>query len=200
MKAATTLTGIVACGGQSLRMGKDKSLMMYFGKPQWLYLAQLLSPFCDDVFISCNAGQAENIPANFKCIIDAPAFAGIGPMASVLSPFNEMPDVSLLVVGCDYPLVSREHLQQLVHARQPDMDAVCFASPEKNILEPLITIYENSSKALLMRNFKRKQYSLRHALGELRSIQIIPSSFDSLTSVDDQAGYEIMKKVLANKI
>src|SRR6478735_6633462 len=99
----TALYGLVICGGQSTRMGTDKSLLDYYGKAQRYYVHEMLQPFCEKVFLSCNEQQAATITGNYETIADAPAYSDIGPMAGLLSAFGQYPDKAFLVVACDYP-------------------------------------------------------------------------------------------------
>ena len=48
----SVLHGLVVCGGQSTRMGMDKSQLQYHGVPQREWLYELLQPLCEDVYIS----------------------------------------------------------------------------------------------------------------------------------------------------
>jgi molybdopterin-guanine dinucleotide biosynthesis protein A len=46
------VNGLVLAGGKSVRMGKAKDLLHWHGKEQRYFAADLLAPFCDEVFIS----------------------------------------------------------------------------------------------------------------------------------------------------
>src|SRR5688572_12144584 len=166
------LHGLVVCGGQSSRMGQDKSLLDYHGLPQREYLRALLLPFCNRVWISCNPMQAELMVQDEACIPDPKKFEGIGPMASLLSAFEKIPSAAFLVVGCDYPFVDSRHLRELVSSRSPAKDAVCFRNPMSGFIEPLVAVYENSMSPLLTENFNQNKYSLRHLLGDANAIVI----------------------------
>ena len=194
------LSGLVICGGQSSRMGEDKSLINYNGKPQREYLCELLQPFCEDVFISCNKEQATSILPPYKTIVDDDKYAGVGPMAGLLSAFEKYPDAAFLVVGCDYPFLRKKHLHDLVEARIGLDDAVFFSNPETNMEEPLICIYENNSYHKLLKNFREKKYSLRHFLREANTCMIFPGSVEFLQSVDTIESYHTAKELLVAKL
>jgi molybdopterin-guanine dinucleotide biosynthesis protein A len=194
--AAQSLTGLVVCGGKSSRMGRDKSLLSYHGRPQRYFLADMLRPFCENVFISCNAGQAKEVPAGWQTIPDSASYADIGPMASLLSAFERLPGADFLVIGCDYPFVDASHLRQLVKAFEGS-DAVCFRHGE--ILEPLVAIYSYRMGQKLHDAFKNGKLSLRHFLAEIHCKYIEVPSADFLRSVDDEAGYHHAMDSLARR-
>ena len=76
------LNGLVLAGGKSQRMGKDKGGLNYHGKAQREYEADLISKYCNDVFISYSETQAD-IPASpYKVIKDT--FTGLGPYGACL--------------------------------------------------------------------------------------------------------------------
>src|SRR4051812_39594577 len=109
----TNVYGLVVCGGKSSRMGKDKSMLDYHGKPQRYYLYEMLEPLCEQVFISCSKEQAATIPSEYKIIEDAAEYEDIGPMAALLSAFKKYPKASFIAVGCDYPFINDHHLNKL---------------------------------------------------------------------------------------
>ena len=77
----SVLHGLVVCGGQSTRMGMDKSQLQYHGVPQREWLYELLQPLCEDVYISCNAEQAAEIGDSYPTITDATIYRNIGPVS-----------------------------------------------------------------------------------------------------------------------
>jgi molybdenum cofactor guanylyltransferase len=145
MEQKRKLYGLVLAGGRSVRMGEDKSLMDWHGKPQRLHMADLLMHFCSDVYISCRQDQASGIPAPYKTLTDSVDSGG--PIAGILSAFSAFPDAAWLVVACDLPLLDREALQQLVQSADLSMLATVFRSPVDGMPEPLIAIWEPGAAA-----------------------------------------------------
>ncbi|MFM9945339.1 MAG: NTP transferase domain-containing protein [Bacteroidia bacterium] len=190
------LYGLVVCGGQSSRMGTDKSLLQYHDLPQRYYLYNLLDPLCDKVFLSCNKHQAAEINEFYNLIIDIPDYFNIGPIAALLSAYRQFPEASFLVIGCDYPFIKENDLKKLVANRDVKKQAVYYFNPESNFEEPLLAIYENSCLPILLENFEKGNFSLRHFLKSINSEKIYPESLESLTSVDTVEQYqEVLLKI-----
>jgi len=196
----TTLSGLILCGGQSSRMGEDKSLLNYHGKPQRFHLYEMLQLFCDNVYISCSRQQVQAIPSSYNPIVDAEKYYGIGPMAGLLTAFEKFPDRAFFVIGCDYPFIEKKHFQYLADERTGLDDAVCYCHQETMISEPLITIYERSSYLKIRKCFEEKNYSLRQYLDEANACMIFPENFDFLKSVDDIKTYRQTKELLIAKL
>ena len=184
------LYGLVVCGGQSTRMGTDKSLLKYHDIAQRYYVYQMLEGFCDKVFISCNTDQAIEIDEFYNLIIDKPPYVNIGPMAALLSANLMYPDASFLVLGCEYPFITQNDLKKLIESRETETEAICFYNPETQFEEPLLAIYENRCLVKLHHYFKEGNYSVRHFLKTIKTKRITPSSFNSITSVDTIKQYK----------
>lgn len=183
------LYGLVVCGGQSSRMGTDKSLLEYYNLPQRYYVYNMLQSLCDQVFLSCNPNQALEIDSFYNSLIDKSDYANIGPMAALLSAYQKYPNASFLVVGCDYPFIDTNALKKLIENRSSVTESVCYFNPETNTEEPLLTIYENACLPKMLKNFEEGNYSLRHFLKSINTKKIIPESLESLISVDTMEQY-----------
>ena len=142
------INGLVLAGGKSTRMGRDKSSIPWHGKEQQYYMADLLRPLCNDVFISHRKEQASETNENYKTLTDT--YTGIGPYGAILSAFQFQPDAAWLVVACDLPLLDKETLGYLLASRNSDTMATTFQSPHDGLPEPLITIWEPKSYQVLL--------------------------------------------------
>ncbi|AZQ64569.1 hypothetical protein EI427_10275 [Flammeovirga pectinis] len=140
------LKGLVLVGGKSTRMGSDKAVLDYHGKPQWEYAKELLAPYCDEVFISV-AEEAKSYKGTPQ-ITDK--FLGLGPMGGILSAFQEDPNSGWLVIACDLPLLSEKSLDHLVTKRNTHKMATSFKSPTLEFPEPLICIWEPKAYGTLL--------------------------------------------------
>jgi molybdenum cofactor guanylyltransferase len=142
------LHGLVLAGGFSTRMQRDKGLLTYHGKPQREFAYELLSEFCQEVYLSCRADQVAELEGKFNYIPDA--FLGLGPKGGILSAFQRNPDAAWLVLACDLPYLNRETLAYLVQNRNPAKVATAFMDGENEFPEPLITVYEPKIYPILL--------------------------------------------------
>jgi molybdopterin-guanine dinucleotide biosynthesis protein A len=178
----TPLNGLVLAGGKSTRMGHDKSTIKWHGKEQQYYLADLLEPFCAEVFISRREEQIVINP-NYKILVDS--YTGIGPYGAILSAFKVRPDLAWLVVACDLPLIDKSILSYLLENRNPSAMATTFQSPFDGLPEPLVTIWEPGSFAVLLSYLSNGYTCPRKVLIKTNSAHILqPTDEDSLMNVN----------------
>ncbi|WP_276134433.1 molybdenum cofactor guanylyltransferase [Polluticoccus soli] len=182
--------GLVVCGGKSSRMGTDKSLVNYHGKPQRYHLYELMKPHCERVFISCNALQVPDIPSEYEVLVDDPEYGDIGPMAALLTAFKQHPEASFMVVGCDYPFFSQAHIEQLSKATLQSENAAAFYNADNEFYEPLLAGYQSIVKHTLELNFRLKNLSLQRILKEVSADIIEAGDEMAIQSIDTIDGYE----------
>ncbi len=147
--AAPPLYGLVLAGGRSRRMGEDKTLIRYHGKPQREYVADLLAGFCERVFISGRPDQAGEPVGTYEWLPDT--FLELGPFGGLLSAFRRHPDRAWLVMAVDLPAMPAEGLMRLVAARQSGKIATAFRNDTSGFPEPLVTIWEPSAYPVLLK-------------------------------------------------
>ena len=130
--------GLVIAGGKSTRMGMDKSELVYYYKPQWEHLADLMDGLGLDTYISLAPGSDSQ--GEYPVIEDT--FLDLGPYGAILSALRSDPNSAWLTVAIDIPLLDREVLQNLIVNRDAGKMATCFHNPVTAFPEPLITIWE----------------------------------------------------------
>ena len=128
-------------------MGHDKGAIDYHGKPQREYMADLLSEFCEEVFLSVRPNQ--QLESNYPVLKDT--FLGMGPYGGILSAFKKDPNAAWFVVATDIPFVNKTALQKLFDQRNLSKVATCFHNEESGFPEPLISIWEPRAYPTLLR-------------------------------------------------
>ena len=152
--AQPKLYGLVLAGGKSTRMGRDKGLIDYHGKPQREYVFEMMNAVCDRTFLSFREGQ--EMESDLPILRDT--FKGLGPFGAILSAFREHPNQAWLVVACDLPLLDKKTIDFLIKNRNSSAVATAFYNPETDFPEPLITIWEPRSYPILYQ-FLARGYS-----------------------------------------
>ncbi len=127
--------GLILAGGQSLRMGTDKSKLNYHGVDQLRYLGSLFDKLGMEYFISRR--DSSSLPNELD-----DRFIGLGPMGALLTAFQRAPDVCWLSVACDLPLVDITLLESLIARRNVYKAATCFYNRETSFPEPMIALWE----------------------------------------------------------
>ncbi len=185
--------GLILTGGFSKRMGKEKALLDYHGKPQFTYLFDLLSQFCEKVFLSCRAAQSLQFGDQYPKILDI--HDGIGPMNGLLSFFEKYPSQACLIVACDMPFIDERAIRFLIKNRQSDQFATAFKS-KKEFPEPLLTIWEPKSYKELNTAFQKGNFSLRDIL-QINNCHILQTANDkTLLNINNPEELETVLEVL----
>lgn len=164
------LYGLVFAGGKSLRMGHDKGLIPYHGKPQREFLFELLSTVCDTVFTSCK--QTEDVPATLNPLPDY--YPLESPLNGLLTCFHHHANVAWLTVPVDMPYVDFTTIEFLLKNRDVKKLATCFYDSEGIEPEPLLTLWEPASKPYLITYYEKgnkgiKTFLLQHEVNLLRA-------------------------------
>lgn len=180
--------GLVLCGGKSSRMGTDKSMLIYYDKPQRYQVYEMLQPLCEQVFISGNQEQAGSIAAGYSFFADHDSYRDTGPIAALLTAFENFPQKNIMLIGCDYPFLTMAELEKF-SACCGQGPALAFYNKQENIFNPLLAWYSHHCYTGLKKRYTAGQYSLKHFLRESGSGMFIPADIRSMTSVDTPDDY-----------
>jgi len=176
------INGLVLAGGKSRRMGAPKDLLNWHGKEQRYFAADLLSSFCDEVFISCREEQSIDFDSNYSVLTDT--FLDMGPFGGILSAMRLQRDKAWLVVACDLPLLDEKSLKFLIESRNPEKIATTYKSPFDGLPEPLITIWEPKSYPLLLNSLGTGNTCPRKVLINNDALILDPQNSDALMNVN----------------
>jgi molybdopterin-guanine dinucleotide biosynthesis protein A len=185
-----TIYGLVLAGGESRRMGRDKALLIRDGRSQLAHIAALLEGITERVYVSSRQEQQDDPErSRFENIVDR--YAGIGPVAGILSAMDAHPDINWLVVACDLPNINATTLSFLLEKSDPKQLFTAFKSNYDGLPEPLCALYRSGSDAIIRRFVEDGIVCPRKIL--IRSdTQLLeqpdPAALDNINTPDDLAG------------
>lgn len=178
------MTGVVLCGGQGSRMGKDKGLLQYQSATWAQNAFSLLSSLHIPVVCSVRQEQVTEYERLFEQTVlvkDDNALMIGGPLKGILSVHLQHTAEDLLVLACDMPLMQADVLRYLIdNAREESAEASVFESSTG--IEPLCGIY--TSKGLnkilsLHSSGELKKHSIMHVLENIATNYLpLPSEWE----------------------
>lgn len=139
-KNVPALKALVLAGGESRRMGQDKSQIIYHDSPQEIHVAKLCKSLLLQTYISKASNYDSEDINGFPVIKDR--FVDLGALGAIMSAFLHDPNAAWLIIACDLPLIDEESLRKLMEHRQPNREATAYQLPSERFPEPLIAIYE----------------------------------------------------------
>jgi molybdenum cofactor guanylyltransferase len=167
------MLGVILCGGDSTRMGRDKGLIPVDTQTWAGLAAKKMATLGIHVVLSVNDRQlphyAQQLP-NERLISDDPNLAVKGPLAGLLSVHKEYPTEDLFVLACDLPLIDPDLLHDLYRRRHANSGVQAYFYTAGGEPEPLCGIYTASGLALIADLYRTQQlirHSMKYALEQL---------------------------------
>lgn len=190
------LQALVLAGGQSTRMGTDKSKLVYQdGKTE----VQRLADLCHGLHlpVSISVRQAAPQAQQQGCPLIPDRFMGMGPMGAICSAFLTAPDTAWLVLACDLPLLDARVIEKLVANRAPSRAATAIRGPESKWPEPLVAIYEPRAYRRLL-DFLSMGYACPRKMLINSDTKVVPlESAEPLTNANTPEERERVRQLLA---
>lgn len=145
--------GYILAGGKSSRMGEDKGLMLFNGKPVVQYVIDALSPVLNNVII------VSNNPAYkmFGLEVVADEIKEVGPAGGICAALQHSRSENNFIIGCDMPFVTIEAIEALIKKSNGYQITLPL---RKGQLEPLFGVYDTACKDKWMRLVKEGSVKL----------------------------------------
>ena len=184
--------GLILAGGYSRRMGQDKALFEFNGKPQVEHIYDLLQKYCSKVYLSKRTDQKP-----YKAIAsinDSDKFFNQGPLGGILSAMKEHPDADWLVVACDLPFITEDTIQTLIKHRNPQKQATAFISTQDALPEPLCAIWEKHAYDFILKLFNEGIHCPRKILIKSNTHLLKQTNPHWLDNINTPQEYEQVRK------
>ena len=134
------LTVAIMAGGQSSRIGTDKSFVLFEGRPMIENVLDTVSGLGDETLLITNKPD-EYEHLNLSMVSDV--YPGLGPLGGIFTAVHAASHPHTLIVACDMPWLNRPLLEYMISLRQT---ADVVVPRWEKFPEPLHAIY---SKACL---------------------------------------------------
>ena len=194
------LKGVVLMGGQSSRMGQDKSQLLFSHRynsaegritqtKNRQTLAELahskLKCYVDDVHFSINKSQAELDLEN--TIVDE--YEEEGPLSGIISALKAT-QASIVVLGVDMPLVTKQSIKSLIQQRNWDLLTTTFYNNRSNTWEPMLSIWEFETLPCLEAYFDNGGRSIQKFLNQFGNQRVPISNPEEFTNVNTMEDFK----------
>lgn len=185
---------IILAGGQSSRMGRDKSSLPWHGRE---LLTDLLCrsaafPFSERLLASNRPYDLKKLPVllrqTFRIVSDN--FPGCGPLGGFEASFRQGHSDYYLVLSVDLPFYDFSPLPRLLGRvkEMPDCTAVIPQTPRQ---QPLAALYNAKLYPAICERLQQKQYRLRGLYENQTAVYLDETSATVLyTNINTPADYQ----------
>lgn len=136
------LTVCIQAGGESRRMGRDKALLPFLGRPLISRVIARLAPLADEVIVTTNR------PADYA-FLGLPLFPDLlpnrGALGGLYTALASASQPLVAVVACDMPFASADLLAYARDVMLRDAADVVIPQPGEGLFEPLHAVYRRET-------------------------------------------------------
>ena len=139
MKQAITV--VVQAGGQSSRMGEDKALKFFLGRPLIQRVIDRMKPIADELIVTTNR-PAEYEFLGLRLVPDLKP--GRGALGGLYTAIASATSPLVAVVACDMPFASRMLFEGALRLMVEEEADIVIAKKDENY-EPLHALYRRET-------------------------------------------------------
>ena len=135
------LTICIQAGGQSSRMGEDKALKPFLGRPLVQRVVERLSPIADEVIVTTNR---PDIYQFLNCRLFPDLKPGRGALGGLYTAIASAAHPIVAVVACDMPFASATLIEGMTQILVKNEADVVIAKSEEGY-EPIHAVYRRET-------------------------------------------------------
>lgn len=187
------ISAAILAGGGSRRMGRNKALLPYRGRPLIAYAFEPLESLFEDIILVTNdPGPFDFLP----CPKIPDRVRGKGPIAGIDAALSCSRNPFVLVVGCDAPFLS-PRLLELLTEKAEGSDLVIPHGPDGP--EPLCAVYGKGCLPLIEESLRKGDLRLGDLVKRLRAREVpveevaaVDPGFRSFRNINTPGEYETL--------
>ena len=135
------INGYILAGGKSSRMGTDKGLLLFEGKPMIQYVIEQMQPIFDKLVIVSNNPEY----AKFGLEVIPDLIKDIGPAGGIYTALHQSETKLNFMVSCDMPFVTAAAIEFVIKNTN-DSQIVLLENQGK--MEPLFGMYSKECEEI----------------------------------------------------
>ena len=165
-----TFAALLLAGGESRRMGRDKGMLEFGGRPLWerqLKTLRALSP--EKTFVAARTAPSW-LPQDVGLVLDDPPSRG--PLSGLAKALAEIETTHLVVLAVDMPLMTANELKELLERATPSCGVVPVIAERA---EPLAAVYPANAAPVFKAALIVLDFSLQRivrALAEAKKVKL----------------------------
>lgn len=175
--------------------GENRVAEAYYGKPQELHTATILSSMGLETYISKRSESQQEC----SYTVLSEKYPDLGAIHAILSLMSELEVNTALMVPCDMPLLDAELLEQLLSTYVEEDTIVCFRQHGTPYIEPFPAIFEKAVLELLVTDVVEGKISLQDLLKHTGSHLIEIPKDNRLLNVSEEVEKKEIIRLLSNK-
>ena len=177
-----SVSAIVLAGGQSRRMGRDKALIEYQGRPIIAHVIDTLRALSDDLVVVSNRSD---LYGPFGARVVADYDPPCGPLGGIAAGLRAAQHQLAVVVACDMPFLNVPLLRWLIHLAE-EYDAVVPQTGDE--FEPLHAVYRRECHGPIVQRLERGERRVISFFADVRLRPVLESEWRKL----DPAGRSLI--------
>lgn len=201
MEDIMTKALVILCGGQSTRMGSDKTFLPFGSGSLLNYQIERFRPFFSKIYLSVPALEDRNIAYEKycnDCTIIRDQFSQIGPIGGLYSCLSSAPEEILFFTPVDAPFTDPSLASEICNRleQNPGKEICTIQNPQGRI-QPLFTAYRKTCLDRIKLQITHGIYKLQPLLAPEYTIVIdkfLPSS-QFFNMNDPQSYYYALEKL-----
>jgi len=154
-----SLSAVLLAGGKGQRMGRDKAMLDWRGRPLWQIQVEKLRALSPERLLLSSRIEPQWSPPDMEVVFDAPPSRG--PLSGLAAAMAAQKSDHLLALAIDMPEMTTEHLRRLGRLISEEMGVIPMIGERA---EPLAAIYPKRAGEILANALDGSDVSLQSAV------------------------------------
>jgi molybdopterin-guanine dinucleotide biosynthesis protein A len=183
---------VIFAGGKSSRMGEDKALLPFAGKPTLTqYQYERLQKLFQNVYISCKDASKFDFLTESKDAIfieDINTENIYAPTTGFVTIFNRLHVNEIFVLSVDTPFIGEIEISKILEHKDQGFDAIIAKTPHS--LHPLCGLYNRSLHVAFSNMLQTNQHKLTQLLHMSKTLFIEFEDESNFLNLNHPSEYE----------